>query len=91
VSFFFQLFGLICITKLPKERAKENGLKSLSQEVVKSAGFYFRFWIFRWHSDEAVRGIAFEWKGLSTLFFKNPLNNTAQKIEYFKVILFFLF
>jgi len=65
VSFFFQLFGLICITKLPKERAKENGLKSLSQEVVKSAGFYFRFWIFRWHSDEVkhLEGLLLKGKG----------------------------
>jgi len=70
VSFFFQLFGLICITKLPKERAKENGLKSLSQEVVKSAGFYFRFWIFRWHSDEVkhLEGLLLKGKGFQHFF-----------------------
>jgi len=42
----------------------------------------------RW--SEAFRGIAFERKGLSTLYFADSFNTAAQKLEYYRVILLFL-
>jgi len=67
--------------KIAKERANENGLKSFSQEVVESGGFYFRFWPSRCQSAEVKhsRGLALMERAFHTATYRSFNNGWAIK------------